>query len=259
MDNVVCLQFDGEERRLQIRSVKPDILGQLFNLVPHTIMLMDAEFIVLVQNSDHSGFDGILAHQEPFTVLGTGVVASAPVSSSSFSTPLSASNARPPIPPPFGVVPGARTGIPPPGVHLNRRQLPTRPAPSEIVTKTIKCNVTAVNTKLQLKTGFEEYVIADKYGIRIPDDEKTRELAFWYFGQKQAGNASRYFAVKKVTSQAAVDGSSEDSSDENVPCSSATRKRRISEKAIAKEVAKKMRRDQDHQQRGIFYYHNFPI
>uniref|UniRef100_A0A914XI72 Uncharacterized protein n=1 Tax=Plectus sambesii TaxID=2011161 RepID=A0A914XI72_9BILA len=168
-------------------------------------MLMDAEFIVLVQNSDRSGFDGILAHQEPFTVLGTGVVASAPVSSSSFSTPLSASNARPPIPPPFGVVPGARTGIPPPGVRLNRRQSLTRPATSEIVTKTIKvyhyergirgslkpaksmanimifefeCNVTAVNNKLQLKMGFEEYVIADKYGIRIPDDETTRGTNF---------------------------------------------------------------------------------
>uniref|UniRef100_A0A914WYB1 RING-type domain-containing protein n=1 Tax=Plectus sambesii TaxID=2011161 RepID=A0A914WYB1_9BILA len=273
MDNVVCLLCNGEERRLQIGSIKPDILGQLFNLVPHTIMLMDADLIVLVQNSEHSGFDGMLAHREPFTVLGSGVVPTMPVS----STPVSVGNARPPIPPPFGVVPGARTGIPPPGVRFSRRQASTRPATPEQLTKTIKvyhfekgvrgglkpargmanivvteaeCNVTDLNSKLRQKPGFEECEIADKFGIIIPNDESTRDLSFWFFNQKQAGNATRYFAVRKTAPRTGAAESSDDSIDEEVVTSAASRKRRLSERAIAKSVVKKMQRDRDQQEKA---------
>uniref|UniRef100_A0A914WFS0 Uncharacterized protein n=1 Tax=Plectus sambesii TaxID=2011161 RepID=A0A914WFS0_9BILA len=62
----------------------------------------------------------------------------------------------------------------------------------------MECNRTTISTKLQLRAGFEDCEIADKFGIPIPDEETTQGPIFWYFGQKQAGNTTRYFAIKKV-------------------------------------------------------------
>uniref|UniRef100_A0A914WQC8 RING-type domain-containing protein n=1 Tax=Plectus sambesii TaxID=2011161 RepID=A0A914WQC8_9BILA len=166
----------------------------------------------------------------------------------------------------------------PPGLHQLRRQIPTRPISPEPLTKTIKvthcgrgprgglaptkgmthivltkeeCNVPTINAKLQSVESFEGYMIADKSGICISDDPTTRDPSYWHFGQRQVGNALKYYAIKAdASSKADTESDASDESDEDFQLtrSYATRgsKRRLSEKKIVARVTKKMHQKAAH-------------
>uniref|UniRef100_A0A914UN32 RING-type domain-containing protein n=1 Tax=Plectus sambesii TaxID=2011161 RepID=A0A914UN32_9BILA len=54
-----------------------------------------------------------------------------------------------------------------------------------------------INSKIQEKSdSYRDMVLCDSNGIPFPDDETTRQAAYWGFGRGQSSNAAKYFACK---------------------------------------------------------------
>uniref|UniRef100_A0A914VPU9 Uncharacterized protein n=1 Tax=Plectus sambesii TaxID=2011161 RepID=A0A914VPU9_9BILA len=241
-EDFIEVNCSGRQSYRLTRSIlSPTLLSQIFQFIPETVVLLDANNTLQVWNGEsYFGFQQGVA---PFTVLGASTSPQPQFSSPLPQSPGSSLH-RPPTPISYATIPGAspsaflgnfsgappgspsyRAVPPPSGVRGSRRLMAQSPPPTATSSKVIKifctsrlsngrpnkvgmdmvhveltetnCSVGFINSKIQEKSdNYRDMVLCDSNGIPFPDDETTRQAAYWGFGRGQSSNAAKYYACK---------------------------------------------------------------